>query len=114
MEDQADNKIARAPHRQGSFRQGSTDGRGVDAAKGDIYGDEVHVVDKEAERRLCRKLDVRLMPGLGHHVYVRESLRSQEGRGYSHSVVGYVANSTDQTSSTPSIREILETPRPTA
>ncbi|KAF4870883.1 putative transporter [Colletotrichum siamense] len=65
MGDEADSKITRAADREGSIREGSTDGNEIgNDGKIDAYGDEVHVVDHEAERRLCRKLDFRLMPVL--------------------------------------------------
>ncbi|TDZ14915.1 putative transporter [Colletotrichum orbiculare MAFF 240422] len=61
MGEAIDNKISPAADPEGSIREGSTDGHD---AKSDAYGDEVHVIDKSAERKLCRKLDFRLMPVL--------------------------------------------------
>ncbi|KAF6810606.1 MFS transporter [Colletotrichum musicola] len=66
MGETIDNKITPASGPEPSIRDGSTDGHDGDNAvkAGDAYGDEVHVVDKAAERRLTRKLDFRLMPVL--------------------------------------------------
>lgn len=64
MGETVDNKITPASGPEASIRDGSTDGHDDSGVKGDVYGDEVHVVDKAAERRLTRKLDFRLMPVL--------------------------------------------------
>lgn len=106
MGDEADSKITRAADREGSIREGSTDGNEIgNDGKIDAYGDEVHVVDHEAERRLCRKLDFRLMPVL--------AIMCKTGTKRSARCSRSLTSST-QTCSTPSTRETSETPRPTA
>lgn len=48
-----------APQREREPSEGGTE------VKGEVYeADTAHIIDKKGERRLCRKLDVRLMPVL--------------------------------------------------
>lgn len=62
MEAAKDNKITPATRAEGSLRDGSVDGENV--KKNDYDDDVVQVVDKAAERALCRKLDLHILPVL--------------------------------------------------
>ncbi|KAJ0308731.1 hypothetical protein COL5a_006454 [Colletotrichum fioriniae] len=62
MEAAKDNKISPATRLEGSLRDGSVDGENV--KKNDYDDDVVQVVDKAAERALCRKLDLHILPVL--------------------------------------------------
>ncbi|KXH26783.1 major facilitator superfamily transporter [Colletotrichum salicis] len=62
MEVAKDNKITPAARAEGSLRDGSVDGENV--KKNDYDDDVVQVVDKAAERALCRKLDFHILPVL--------------------------------------------------
>ncbi|EFQ34499.1 major facilitator superfamily transporter [Colletotrichum graminicola] len=57
-----DNKISPPSQPAGSIRDGSVEGRSTKSR--DYDDDVVQVIDKAAERRLCRKLDFRILPVL--------------------------------------------------
>ncbi|WQF86648.1 Putative major facilitator superfamily, MFS transporter superfamily [Colletotrichum destructivum] len=57
-----DNKISPTSDPTGSVREGSVDGH--DTKSHEYNDDVVQVIDKAAERRLCRKLDFRILPVL--------------------------------------------------
>lgn len=74
MEAAKDNKITPVSQPEGSVRDGSLDGDNIKTHAYD--NDTVQVVDKAAERRLCRKLDFHILPVLAIMVSDYISLRN--------------------------------------